>query len=62
MLAYDRAWFEPPAPLAYVMVRSLEGHTAVPKVSMLMDSGADVTLLPAGVLESLGVTAIPGKL
>lgn len=61
MPAYDRAWFEPPAPLAYVMVRSLEGHAAVPNVPMLLDSGADVTLLPASVLESLGVIAIPGK-
>ena len=61
MPAYDRVWFDPPAPLAYVTVRNLDRRALAADVPMLLDSGADVTLLPAGVLESLDLAAIPGK-
>jgi hypothetical protein len=61
MPAYDRTWFEPPAPLARITVRNPDGGAAVSGVPMLLDSGADVTLLPADAVKSLGLTPIAGK-
>lgn len=61
MPAYDQAWFDPPAPLAFVAVRNPDGDVVVPDVPMLLDSGADVTLVPTGVLAPLGVSSLPSK-
>lgn len=60
MPAYDRTWFEPPAPLAYVTVRRPDGGAVASDVPMLLDSGADLTILPAGMLDILGTSASPG--
>lgn len=46
MPTYDATAFHPPAPLAFVVVRSLTADIAVTEVPMLLDTGADVTLLP----------------
>lgn len=46
MPAYDDYFFDPPAPLAKVTPRVQEHDTILPDVSMLLDSGADVTLIP----------------
>ncbi|HJT34637.1 MAG TPA: retropepsin-like aspartic protease [Pirellulales bacterium] len=55
MPIYDGLLFDPPAPLARVVLRDpLTGKTAA-DVPMLMDSGADVTLLPTPLIESLGL-------
>jgi hypothetical protein len=61
MPAYDRTWFDPPAPLAHVIVRNPDGGAVASDVPMLLDSGADVTLVPSGILGPLGLSAIPGK-
>lgn len=61
MPAYDRTWFDPPAPLARVTVRNPDIGTAMSDVPMLLDSGADVTLLPAEVVQALGVIFVPGR-
>jgi predicted aspartyl protease len=53
MPAYDADRFEPPAPVARVILRR-QGQGQV-ETLMLIDSGADVTLLPRGAVESLGV-------
>jgi hypothetical protein len=58
---YDRAWFDPPAPVAYVVVRNPESGAVASDIPMLLDSGADVSLLPANVLEPLGLTAVVGR-
>ncbi len=61
MPAYDAACFDPPAPVARVVLRDpLSGRSAA-DVPMLIDSGADVTLLPRSSLESLGVDAAAGE-
>lgn len=61
MPAYDAALFDPPAPVAKVVLRDpLSGRSAA-DVSRLVDSGADVTLLPRPSLESLGVDAATGE-
>jgi hypothetical protein len=56
MQAYDAARFDPPAPLALVSVKSSQLGIEVHGVPMLLDSGADVTLLPRSYVESF-VTA-----
>jgi hypothetical protein len=61
MPAYDRTWFDPPAPVARVTVRSPDTGATMSGVPMLLDSGADVMLLPAEVTKSLGLTSLAGK-
>src|SRR5687768_8290252 len=58
MPAYDSTAFHPPAPLALVTVRSPTNSVAISDVPMLLDSGADVSLLPreaiAAIIEAHG--------
>ncbi len=60
MPAYDAAHFEPPAPLA--MATATAPGRAVADVPMLLDTGADVSTVPRGVAEVLGVQVEPGAL
>ncbi len=59
MPAYDDQFFNPPAPLARVTLRKSEGDNAVTDVPMLIDSGADVTLVPQQSVTLLGATVAP---
>lgn len=52
---YDGTLFNPPAPLARVSLRHPESGFVISDVVMLLDTGADVTLLPRAVIEQLGV-------
>jgi hypothetical protein len=56
MPAYDGQHFNPPAPTASVSLRNPQTGASVPDVVLLIDSGADVTLLPRPAVEQLGVT------
>lgn len=56
MQGYDSAWFSPPAPLARVVLREPGGGAAMPDVPMLLDTGADVTLIPKSAVDELGLT------
>jgi gag-polyprotein putative aspartyl protease len=56
MPAYDEHFFTPPAPLARVTLRQPENGTIVSDVPMLLDSGADVTLIPQASVARLGLT------
>jgi predicted aspartyl protease len=56
MPEYDADNFDPPAPVAYVTLNDLETGMSVFDVPMLIDTGADVTLLPRTYVEQLGVT------
>jgi hypothetical protein len=51
MQAYDATQFDPPAPLAIVTVKSDE--FVVNDVPMLLDTGADVSLLPRSRVDAL---------
>jgi hypothetical protein len=53
MQAYDAARFDPPAPLALVTVKSEELGIVIHDVPMLLDTGADVSLLPRSHVGSL---------
>jgi hypothetical protein len=59
---YNAIQFEPPAPLAAVTLRNADTGAFVPDVNMLLDSGADVTLIPSFTLKELGKAIVPDKL
>jgi len=61
MPVYDAALFTPPAPLARVILRNSANGATLPDVPMLLDSGADVTLVPQGSVGSLGVSIDPNE-
>jgi hypothetical protein len=62
MPTYDTARFDPPAPLALVKVSNSSTDVALSDIPMLLDSGADVTLLPQAVAIRLGAATTPDKL
>ena len=53
MPAYDSTRFDPPAPLALVTVKWEQLSLAIHDVPMLLDTGADVSLLPRSHVASL---------
>src|SRR5215471_3325907 len=53
MQEYDAARFEPPAPIAHVTVRSEQLGVVVQDIPMLLDTGADVSLLPRSQVMAL---------
>ena len=55
MSTYDAVWFTPPAPVARVRLRNLETRAEVHDVPMLLDSGADVSLVPHTYVAQLGI-------
>lgn len=55
MTSYDQNLFNPPAPVAEVTVRNPETGDSLSDVLMLIDSGADVTIIPQRCVEVLGV-------
>ena len=56
MPAYDKELFAPPAPVAGVTLRDPQSHATLSDVPMLLDSGADVTLIPQFCVDRLGAT------
>lgn len=58
MPSYDALHYNPPAPVAEVTLRAASGAT-VPNVLLLLDTGADTTLLPRGAINLLGITPDP---
>jgi hypothetical protein len=59
MPAYDATLFAPPAPVAHVTLRHPATGNALRNVAMLIDSGADVTLIPRESLNLIGVAVDP---
>ena len=57
MPEYDAENYNPPAPVAYVTLRNPATGAVLSNVPMLIDTGADTTLLPSDVVEKLGVKA-----
>jgi hypothetical protein len=62
MTTYNQAFFDPPAPAASVTLRSRESGEAVDDVVMLIDSGADVTLIPRASAQRLNVESVENEL
>lgn len=59
MPEYDATHFSPPAPIARVSLVHPNTGQAVDDVPMLLDTGADVTLVPAETLRTLGIEPLP---
>lgn len=53
MAAYDSERYSPAAAVATVGVRNLASGAIVDEVSMLLDSGADISALPKAVVDAL---------
>ena len=53
MPTYDSTQFDPPAPLARVSLRAPDNDNAVTDVPLLIDSGADLTLIPERFVADL---------
>lgn len=56
MPGYDAQSFSPPAPVAKVKLRNPDDATSLVEASLLMDTGADITLIPAQAVRRLGVS------
>ena len=56
MPAYDAVLFLPPAPLARVTLRNAQSGQTVSDIPLLIDSGADITLMPASAINQIGIT------
>lgn len=56
---YEASLFDPPAPAARVRLRSPGTAGTVSDVPLLLDTGADVTLLPSAAVQELGVSPLP---
>ena len=61
MASYDASHYDPPAPIAQVTLRDMKSGALLPNVLLLLDTGADVTLLPRAAVERLGVKPVSGK-
>lgn len=57
MPAYDDSRFAPPAPVARVRLRHPDRGESNADVPMLIDSGADATLLPKAAVAALGIVS-----
>jgi predicted aspartyl protease len=62
MPAYDDERFHPPAPVARVLIRNPDLGDEVVNVPMLIDTGADASLLPRSVVASLGIVGTGERL
>ena len=60
MPGYDTSRYDPPAPLALVALRDINGPSLLGDVPLLNDTGADVTLLPRPLVARLGVAPLEG--
>jgi hypothetical protein len=58
MPSYDAMHYDPPAPIAQVALRAVNGAT-VSDVLLLLDTGADTTLLPRSAVARLGINPDP---
>ena len=61
MPTYDASHFNPPAPVAQATLRNPLSGATISDVLLLVDSGADVTLLPRKAVEGIGVPLIAGQ-
>ena len=61
MPAYDIQQFDPPAPVAEVTLRNRQTGKVCEGVLMLLDTGADVSLVPEWTVQQLKLASIPEK-
>ena len=61
MPSYDALHCDPPAPVTRVTLHNSYSGATVSDVLLLVDTGADVTLLPRTAVEQLGVPLLAGQ-
>jgi hypothetical protein len=61
MPSYDASHFDPPAPVARVTLRNPHSGATVSDVLLLLDTGADITLLPRTAVEPLGIPLLASQ-
>ncbi len=61
MANYDSTWFDPPAPLGQVALRNTDTCLTWSGVPMLLDSGADISLVPQAAVTQLGLAVVPDR-
>ena len=54
MTSYDQS-FDPPAPIAKIILRNVKTGERVKDVSVFLDTGADISLLPLAVITQLQI-------
>jgi predicted aspartyl protease len=54
MPRYDAIHHDPPAPVATVTIRMSYSDASVSDILLLIDTGADITLLPRSAVQGLG--------
>ncbi len=59
-MKYDES-LKPPAPIAKIAARNTETGERARDISVLLDTGSDVSLLPKSVLGSLGISPLPNE-
>ena len=52
---YDSVFFNPPAPLAFVTLINPQNNFQTSDVPMLLDTGADATLIPQTCIQTLSL-------
>ena len=60
MTKYDES-FEPPAPVAKIALRNIETGKRIRDVSMLLDTGSDISLLPQSSVKSLKIEPLQNE-
>ncbi len=60
MTKYDES-FEPPAPIAKIALRKIETGERIGDVSMLLDTGADISLLPGSIVKNLNIKPLSNE-
>ena len=58
MPEYDTVGSDPPAPVAEVLLRNPQTGAEISPVGMLIDTGADVTLVPRAAAVQIGCSAV----
>lgn len=61
MPSYDAERFNPPAPIAKIILRNPADGNTVSDIPMLIDTGADISLIPQYAVIRLGMTALSGE-
>jgi predicted aspartyl protease len=61
MPSYDDRYFNPPAPVGLVTLRNPQSGAEISDIPLLIDTGADVTLLPRLAVERLGIPPLAGE-
>ncbi|MCL2640076.1 MAG: retropepsin-like domain-containing protein [Phycisphaerales bacterium] len=56
MPSYESLRCDPPAPVAEVILRDRASGTSASGILMLIDTGADISLVPRTVVDKLGIT------